>query len=127
MFGETSRFLLGEELTENLSGEEPPGFHGYLLVNFGYFGMFLLFFLLGVAYRLLHNIFKPAVRTDAIAWLIYWWVFFGFLVLFREGVLALALKQHLSWWLAMGLLILTRRRQVELKGAGVQIRSATLG
>ena len=101
MFGETSQFFLGDGLAANLSGEEPPGFHGYLLVNFGYFGMFVWFFFLGAGYRFLDNLLRPAQRQDAIAWLIYWWVFFGFLVLFREGVLALALKQHASWWLAM--------------------------
>lgn len=113
VFGETSQFFLGEGLADNLSGEEPPGFHGYLLVNFGYFGMFVWFFFLGAGYRFLHNLLRPAQRQDAIAWLIYWWVFFGFLVLFREGVLALALKQHASWWLAIALLMLTRRRRAE--------------
>jgi len=110
MFGETTRFLLGEGLADDLSGEEAPGLHGYLLVNFGYPGMFLLFFFLGAAYRWLHNVFEPAERTDAVGWLFYWWVFFGFLVLFREGVIALVIKQHASWWLAIGLLMLTGRR-----------------
>ena len=126
MFGETSQFLLGEGLADNLSGEEPPGFHGYLLVNFGYFGMFVLFFLSGAAYRLLHNVFKPAERKDAIAWLIYWWIFVGFLALFREGVLALALKQYASWWFATGLLLFTRQRQARPEAAQAPGRSASL-
>lgn len=125
MFGETSRFFLGEDLAANLSGEEPPGLHGYLLVNFGYFGMFLLFFVWGVAYRWLHNMFRPTERADALAWLIYWWVFCGFLVLFREGVLALVVKQHASWWLAIVLLMLTRRRPIRLGASRVPGRSAT--
>lgn len=126
MFGETSQFLLGEGLADNLSGEEPTGFHGYLLVNFGYFGMFVLFFLSGSAYRLLHNVFRPAERKDTIAWLIYWWIFVGFLALFREGVLALALKQYASWWFATGLLLFTRQRQARPEAAQAPGRSASL-
>lgn len=39
MFGETSEFILGRPLEPGLSGEEPLGLHGYLLVNFSYLGM----------------------------------------------------------------------------------------
>ena len=59
-FGDTSEFFLGHPLTHGLSGEEPPGLHGYLLVNFGYIGMFLLFFLLGLIYKVLDNVLRPA-------------------------------------------------------------------
>jgi hypothetical protein len=124
VFGETSQFFRGEQLADNLSGEEPPGLHGYLLVNFGYVGLFVMFCLLGVAYRWLHNVFKPANSKDAIAWLIYWWVFFGFFVVFREGVVALAIKQHASWWLAIILLMLSRRRASGLGSPAIAGQSA---
>ncbi|MHB8915505.1 MAG: glycosyltransferase, partial [Thiobacillus sp.] len=107
--GKTSEFFLGHPLAQGLSGEEPPGLHGYLLVNFGYFGMFLLFFLLGLAYKLLDNAFRPKWRNDAVAWLIYWWIFFMFLEFFREGAIILELKARASWWLAIGLLIYSNR------------------
>ena len=107
-FGDTSEFFLGHPLAPGLSGEEPPGLHGYLLVNFGYTGMFLLFFLLGLIYKVLDNVLRPTRRNDAVAWLVYWWVFFLFLELFREGALILVLKPRASWWLAIGLLIYAR-------------------
>ncbi|MES2405894.1 MAG: hypothetical protein V4528_01065 [Pseudomonadota bacterium] len=107
--GSTSEFFLGHPLAQGFSGEEPPGLHGYLLVNFGYFGMFLLFFLLGLAYKQLDNILRPVRRNDAVAWLIYWWIFFMFLEFFREGALILVLKPRASWWLAIGLLIYAKR------------------
>lgn len=103
-FGDTSEFFLGHPLAKGLSGEEPPGLHGYLLVNFGYIGMFLLFFLLGLIYKVLDNVLRPVRSNDAVAWLTYWWVFFLFLEFFREGALILELKPRASWWLAIGLL-----------------------
>jgi len=53
MFAETSEFILGRPLEPGLSGEEPLGLHGYILVNFSYFGMLVIFGLLGVCYRFL--------------------------------------------------------------------------
>jgi hypothetical protein len=82
--------------------------------------MFLFFFFIGIAYRFLQNVFTPKIRKDAVAWLIYWLVFLGFLVYFREGVIALALKQHASWWLAIAALMLSRRRKSGIGMASAQ-------
>ena len=108
-FGDTSEFFLGHPLAQGLSGEEPPGFHGYLLVNFGYIGMFLLFLLLGLISKVLDNVLRPGRSNDAVAWLIYLWMVFLFLEFFREGALVLVLKPRASWWLAIGLLIYAKR------------------
>lgn len=122
-FGDISEFFLGHPLARGLSGEELPGLHGYLLVNFGYIGMFLLFFLLGLIYKVLDNVLRPVRSNDAVAWLIYWWVFFMFLEFVREGALILELKPRASWWLAIGLLIYAkwsfekRRHQFQLESA----------
>jgi hypothetical protein len=105
MYGAVSEFFLGHQLVEGLSGEETLGLHGYLLVNFGYMGMFALFFILGLFYKWIHTNFKPAVPKDAIGWLIYWWIVFGFFVYFREGVLIFVLKQQLTWWITIALLL----------------------
>ena len=104
MLGETTEFFRGYAVAEGMTGEEPLGLHGYLLVNFGYSGMFVLFFVLGWAYRLLHAMFKPRANNDAVGWLIYWWVIFGFFVYFREGAAIFVIKHHLSWWITIGLL-----------------------
>lgn len=109
-FGDTSEFFLGHPLAQGLSGEEPPGLPGYLLVNFGYIGMLLLFFLLGQVSKVLDNLLRPARSNDAIAWLIYLWLVFLFLEFFREGALILVLKPRASWWLAIGLLIYAKWR-----------------
>lgn len=106
MFGETSAFVLGHPLEAGLSGEEPLGMHGYLLVNFGYPGLLLLFYLAGIGYRLLDRNLRPAKGGGALAWLIFMWVIIGALEFLREGVLVLVLKQRFSWWLAIGILLL---------------------
>ena len=123
-FGDTSEFFLGHPLAQGLSGEEPPGLHGYLLVNFGYIGMFLLFFLLGLIYKVLDNLLRPARSNDAVAWLIYLWMVFLFLDFFREGALILVLKPRASWWLAIGLLIYTKWN-FEKKQHQFQLESAS--
>lgn len=110
MFGETSEFILGRPLEPGLSGEEPLGLHGYLLVNFAYPGMFLLFYLAGIGYRALDVAVKPAQGGSALGWLVFIWVIIGALEFLRDGVLVLVLKQHISWWLALGILIVFGRR-----------------
>lgn len=109
MYGETSEFFLGHALEDGFSGEEPLGLHGYLLVNFGYIGMCFVFFVLGLGCRWLHVKLKPAVSSDAVGWLVYWWIFFGSFVYFREGVAILVFKSHLTWWITIALLILIAR------------------
>lgn len=122
-FGDISEFFLGHPLAQGLSGEEPPGLHGYLLVNFGYAGMFLIFLLLGLISKVLDNVLRPVRSNDAVAWLIYLWMVFLFLEFFREGALILELKPHASWWLAIGLLIYSKwsfekkRYQFQLESA----------
>lgn len=123
-FGDTSEFFLGHPLAQGLSGEEPPGLHGYLLVNFGYAGMFLLFLLLGLTSKVLDNVLRPVRRNDAVAWLIYLWMVFLFLEFFREGALILALKPRASWWLAIGLLIYAKW-SFEKKQHQFQLESAS--
>jgi len=100
---------------EPLGGGEPLSLHGYLLVNFGYVGMFVLFFVLGWFYKWVHIRFKPANPKDAVAWLIYWWVVLGFFVYFRDGSLLFVVKDQLTWWLITALLLYYRaNRQVTI-------------
>lgn len=105
MYGETSEFILGRPLAPGLSGEEPLGLHGYLLVNFSYLGMFLLFYVGGIGYRVLDGVLRPAQGGSALSWLIFLWVIIGTLEFLREGVLILVLKPRFSWWLAIGILL----------------------
>jgi hypothetical protein len=109
MYGETSEFFLGHTIEDGFSGEEPLGLHGYLLVNFGYIGMCFIFFALGLGYRWLHIKLRPVVSSDAVGWLVYWWIFFGCLVYFREGVAILVIKSHLTWWITISLLLAVAR------------------
>lgn len=112
MFGETSAFILGRPLEQGLSGEEPLGLHGYLLVNFSYPGMFLLFYLMGIGYRALDAVLRPAKGGSALNWLMFMWATVGALEFFREGVLILVLKPRFSWWLAIGILLWFGYRRV---------------
>ena len=105
LLGETSEFILGRPLEPGLSGEEPLGLHGYLLVNFSYLGMFLFFYLGGMGYRVLDAALRPAKGGSAISWLIFMWAIVGALEFLREGVLILVLKPRFSWWLAIGILL----------------------
>jgi hypothetical protein len=105
MYGEVSEFFIGHPLEEGLTGVETLGLHGYLLVNFGYGGMFALFFLLGLFYKWIHTRFKPTDPKDAVGWLVYWWLVLAFFVYFRDGVLILVLKQQLAWWVTIALLL----------------------
>ena len=109
MYGETTAFINGRPLGEGLSGEETLGLHGYILVNFGYFGMFIIFFVLGYLYHKVHYKFCPINSGDAVSWLIYWWAIIGCFTLFREGSVILVIKGHMVWWLSIFMLIgLTR-------------------
>lgn len=110
MYGETSKFFLGHALQEGFSGEEPLGLHGYLLVNFSYIGMGFIFFLLGLGYRWLDGKFRPNISCDTVGWLVYWWIFFGFFVYFREGVAILVIKSHLTWWITISLLLVAAKK-----------------
>jgi len=112
MYGETTEYFTGHALEEgSVSGTEPLGLHGYLLVNFGYVGMFALFFLFGLFYKWIHTRFKPAEPKDTVGWLVYWWLVLGFFVYFRDGVLVLVLKQQLTWWVTIALLVYFQARQ----------------
>ena len=110
MFGRTSEFILGRPLEQGLSGEEPLGLHGYLLVNFSYVGMFVIFYLMGIGYRFVDTLLRPDRGGFALSWLMFFWATTGALEFLREGVLILILKPRLSWWLAMGILICFSRR-----------------
>jgi hypothetical protein len=105
MYGETTEYFTGNALVDSVSGTEPLGLHGYLLVNFGYGGMFVLFFLLGLFYKWIHTRFKPADPKDAVGWLVYWWIVLAFFVYFREGVLIFVFKAQLTWWVTIALLV----------------------
>jgi oligosaccharide repeat unit polymerase len=112
MYGETTEYFTGHALDDGISGVETLGLHGYLLVNFGYVGMYALFFLLGLFYKWIHNRFKPAEPKDAVGWLVYWWVVLAFFVYFREGVLIFVLKTQLTWWVTIGLLVYYQGKQL---------------
>jgi hypothetical protein len=101
---EINEFILGYRPTD-LSGGETLGLHGYLLVNFGYPGMFALFFVLGLIYKWFDLRLKPADPKDTVRWLIYWWFVLAFFVYFREGMLIFVLKTQLTWWLTTALLL----------------------
>jgi hypothetical protein len=105
MHGQVNEFLMGYEPGEDDAGGENLGLHGYLLVNFGYAGMFVVFFCLGLLYKWLHICFRPADPKDAVAWLIYWWVVLAFFVYFREGLLLFVIKSQLTWWITILLLV----------------------
>lgn len=105
MFGQTSEFILGHPLEPGLSGEEPLGLHGYLLVNFSYIGMFIIFFVAGYLYRKIDFVLRPSKSGPALYWLIFLWATVGSLEFLREGMLSLVIKPRLSWWLAIGILL----------------------
>jgi hypothetical protein len=111
MYGDTTEYFTGQALEDVTGGGEPLGLHGYLLVNFGYAGMFVMFFFLGLFYKWIHNHFKPAESKDAVGWLVYWWVVLAFFVYFREGVLLLVIKEQLTWWAIIALLLRYRAKQ----------------
>jgi hypothetical protein len=112
MHGEVNQFLLGYEPGEDEPGGENLGLHGYLLVNFGYVGMFTAFFCLGLLYKWIHLRFKPAELKDSVGWLIYWWIILAFFVYFREGVLMFVIKLHLTWWLTIAFLFRMRTKHI---------------
>lgn len=105
MLGETSTFILGKPLGHGLTGEEPLGLHGYLLVNFSWAGMLLIFYLAGIGYRALDAALRPPKGGSALGWLMFLWATIGALEFLREGVLVLVLKPRISWWLALGILL----------------------
>lgn len=121
MIGETSKFILGRPLEQGLSGEEPLGLHGYILVNFSYLGMFLIFYLMGIGYRFLDTRLRPDRGGSALSWLIFLWVIVGALEFLREGVLVLILKPRFSWWLAMGILFWSSWRSSQRRTSSYNI------
>lgn len=122
---EVNKFILGYRIPEGYSGGETLGLHGYLLVNFGYPGMFALFFILGLFYKWLHLRLKPANPKDAVSWLIYWWFVLAFFVYFREGMLIFVLKEQLTWWITIALLLHYRAKRartpsIHIASQGIQ-------
>ena len=111
MLGQTSEYMLGHPLEEDVTGEVPLGLHGYLLVNFGYVGMFVLFFLLGRFYKWIDGRLKPVEPNDPVGWLVYWWVALVFFVYFREAILTFVIKMQITWWLTILLLGYFRSKQ----------------
>jgi hypothetical protein len=118
VFGETTEYFLGYPLADGMSGEEPLGLHGYLLVNFGYVGFLAIFFLLGVFYERIHTAITPGDRTDSIGWLVYWWIALMFFAYFREGMVLFVVKQHLTWWITVALLLTVARRPNRARAIG---------
>jgi hypothetical protein len=111
MYGQVSEYFLGHAFYDDDPYGEPLGLHGYLLVNFGYPGMFALFFLLGLFYKWIHIRLKPAEPKDAVGWLVYWWVVLVFFVYFREGALIFVIKTQLTWWVTIALLVHYQAKQ----------------
>jgi hypothetical protein len=111
MYGDTTEYFTGQALEDVTTGAEPLGLHGYLLVNFGYVGMFAVFFSLGLFYKWIHIRFKPVEPRDAVGWLVYWWVVLAIFAYFREGVVLLLIKEHLTWWVTIALLVHYRVKQ----------------
>lgn len=109
MYGETSEFFLGHPLEAGLSGVEPLGLHGYLLVNFSYIGMVLVFFLVGVGYRAVARRLRPCDNHNGVGWLVYFWFIWLMFEWLREGALILILKPVFSWWLAALFVLLSAR------------------
>jgi hypothetical protein len=109
-----NEFILGYRLPDSFSGGETLGLHGYLLVNFGYPGMFALFFVLGLIYKWFHVRLKPTDPDDTVRWLIYWWFVLAFFVYFREGMLIFVLKTQLTWWLTTALLLYYRGKHAPI-------------
>jgi hypothetical protein len=112
MHGEVNLFFMGYEPEEGSGEGENLGLHGYLLVNFGYWGMFTAFFFLGMLYKWLHLRFRPADSRDTVRWLVYWWVVLAFFVYFREGLLLFVIKLQLTWWITIAALAYLRSRQL---------------
>jgi hypothetical protein len=105
MYGQVSEYFLGHAFYDDDPYGENLGLHGYLLVNFGYPGMFALFFLLGLFYKWIHIRLKPAELKDTVGWLVYWWVMLAFFVYFREGALIFVIKGQLTWWVTIAFLV----------------------
>jgi hypothetical protein len=105
MYGEVTEYFLGQAYYDDDPYGDPLGLHGYLLVNFGYPGMFALFFLLGLFYKWMHIRLKPADPKDTVGWLVYWWAVLAFFVYFRDGALIFVIKEYLTWWLTIALLV----------------------
>jgi hypothetical protein len=117
MDGEVSEYFQGRPLEEDVSGEDNLGLHGYLLVNFGYVGMSIAFFLLGMLYRWLDIRLRPSELQDAVGWLVYWWFVLAFFIYFREGVLMFVIKLQITWWVTIFLLRHFQPKQQESFGS----------
>jgi hypothetical protein len=122
MLGQTSEYMLGHPLDEDVTGEVPLGLHGYLLVNFGYVGMFVLFFLLGRFYKWIDGRLKPVEPNDPVGWLVYWWVALVFFVYFREAILTFVIKMQITWWVTILLLGYFRSKQAAGLKPGAAIK-----
>lgn len=116
-FKNISNFLLGKRSDKEARCLEPPGLHGYLLVNFGYTGMFLIFFFFGCASKSLDNSIRPCKNARSLDWLIYFFILMMFADYLREGVLVMVIKQRASWWLTVVLLFVARRSRTRWKEA----------
>jgi hypothetical protein len=123
LLDQSSEYLLGQPLAEDVTGEYPFALHGYLLVNFGYVGMFALFFLLGRFYKWIDVRLRPVEPKDAVGWLVYWWVALAFFVYFREAVLMFVIKMQITWWVTILLLGYFRSKQA----AGLRPSAAIKG
>lgn len=97
VMGEITSYMLGQELSPGLSGEEPPGLHGYALVNFGFIGTVFFFFAFGGLVRWIDERFHPRIQGAPVKWLIYLLIMWLLLEYMREGVISLVLKPRISW------------------------------
>lgn len=128
MYGEVTEYFLGHAFYDDDPYGEPLGLHGYFLVNFGYPGMFALFFLLGIFYKWMHIRLKPADPKDSVGWLVYWWAVLAFFVYFREGVLIFVIKEQLTWWVTIALLVYFRpKHPARLPSSSIIENFGTIG
>lgn len=111
VLGETSEFILGHRLAEGTTGEEPPGLHGYLLINFGYVGLFVLFMVFGLIYRRVTKRLLPKDNQTPGSWLPYIFVLMLGLEFLRDGFLVFLLKSRLSWILIIFTWIMVTRSE----------------
>jgi hypothetical protein len=111
VLGETSEFILGHRLNEANTGEEPPGLHGYLLINFGYVGLFALFLVFGFIYRRITRRILPKDNQAMVSWLPYIFILMLGLEFLRDGFLVFLLKSRLSWILTIITWILVTRKE----------------
>lgn len=98
----TTEMLKGISLGKTAA--EPPGFHGYLYMSGGIFGLIVGSVFFGMLLKIAHCVFSPKLKT-ATGWLVYLWVVIGLVYLLRHGMIEFVLNERFHWWLALFLTI----------------------